>query len=311
MSDKPTRDTLEMPTLVNVNYLPPGALASLVNVETAALSDRGRVRPNNEDHFLVARFDRTMRTLLSNVSQDAVPEKCTESAYGMLVADGMGGHSGGEVASEMAIVTIVDMVLRTPDWIMRLDEERIREVQKRMEKRLEGVKEAVDDRAAQEPGLAGMGTTVTLAASLGMDAIIAHVGDSRAYLLRQGELSQVTHDHTVAQALADLGAIGPEQAATHRLRHVLTNVIGGKDEKLRVDLHHLTLHDGDQLLLCTDGLSDMVKDEEIAAVLRDSANAAKACCDLIGLALDAGGKDNVTVALARYRLPERDISSHS
>jgi serine/threonine protein phosphatase PrpC len=306
MSHTPTTETLEMPTLVNVNYLPPGELASLVNVETAALSVSGRVRPNNEDHFLVARFDRTMRTLFTNVSEGAVPEKCTESAYGMLVADGIGGHSGGEIASETAIVTIVDMVLRTPDWIMRLDEERTRQVLDRMEKRLEGAQEALADRANQEKGLAGMGTTMTLAASLGMDAIIAHVGDSRAYLMRQGELSQVTHDHTMAQALVDQGDIRPEQAATHRLRHVLTNVIGGKDKKLRVDLHHLTLQDGDQLLLCTDGLSDMVKDGEIAAVLRDSANAGKACCDLIGLALEAGGKDNVTVALARYCLPERD-----
>jgi protein phosphatase len=293
-----------MSTLVDFQYLPRGARSSQVQVELAAESDRGRVRRKNEDHFLVARFGRIMEPLFTNLSSGVVPEKFTESAYGMVVADGMGGRAGGEVASETAIVALIDMVLRTPDWIMRLDEERTVEVMDRMAKRLEEVNEVVADRALNEPELAGMGTTMTLAASLGADAVIAHVGDSRACLMRQGKLCRLTQEHTMAQALVDVGLIGPEQAASHRLHHVLTNVIGGQGEKIRVDLHHLRLRDGDQLLLCTDGLSDMVDNEKIAAVLNQPLSAAEACHSLIGLALAAGGKDNVTVALARYRLPD-------
>jgi len=308
MSEKLAADTVEMPTAVESQYLPPGGLSTLVNVEISAQSDRGSVRHNNEDHFLVARLDRTMRPLLTNLEPGALPEECTESVYGMLVADGMGGHSAGEVASETAIVSLVDQVLRTPDWIMRLNDELAHQVLERMETRLEEVNEIVSDRALNEPGLEGMGTTITLAASLGMDAIIAHVGDSRAYLLRRGQLLQLTRDHTIAQTLVDLGAIDRETAARHQLRHVLTNVIGGKGDKLRVELHQLRLQDEDQLLLCTDGLSDMAKDEAIAAVLRDSGTAGDACQALIQLALAGGGKDNVTVTLARYRLPARERS---
>jgi len=306
MSARSHGDTVEMPTLVDLKYHPPGALTSLVRVEVAAESDPGRVRPNNEDHFLVAQFDRTMRTLFTNVARGVLPEKFAETAYGMLVADGLGGHCAGEVASETAIVALIDLVLRTPDWIMRFDEERAQQVLDRMEKRLEGVNEAVADRAMNEPELAGMATTMTVAASLGMDAILAHVGDSRAYLMRHGQLTQLTRDHTMAQAMVDVGLLEPEKVPTHRLRHVLTNVIGGKGKELRVELHYLGLQDGDQLLVCTDGLFDMASDEAIAAVLARPASAADACRSLVDLALDGGGKDNVTVALARYSLPERD-----
>jgi protein phosphatase len=292
-----------MPTLIQSKYLMPGALSTLVQVELAAWTDQGKVRHNNEDHFLIARFDRTMRTLYTNLARGVVPEECAETAYGMLVADGMGGRSAGEVASETAIGTLVDLVLRTPDWIMRLDDELTQEMLARFERRLEEVNEAVADRALNEPDLAGMGTTMTLAASLGTDAMIAHVGDSRAYLMRKGKLSQLTRDHTIAQALVDVGALQPEEAAIHPLRHVLTNVIGGKGAKVRVELHHLRLQDGDQLLLCTDGLSDMASDDEVADVLKGPGDAASACRALIGLALAGGGKDNVTVALARYHLP--------
>jgi serine/threonine protein phosphatase PrpC len=305
MSNKPLADTLEMPTLVDYKYLPAGAVSSLVKVEMAAESDKGKVRHNNEDHFLVARFDRTMRMLLSNLARGTVPEECTESAYAMLVADGLGGHSAGEVASETAIVALIDLVLRTPDWIMRLDEELVRDVLDRMEKKLEAVNEVVNDRSKNEPELAGMGTTMTLAATLGTDAMIAHVGDSRAYLMRQGELSQLTRDHTVAQDLVDVGVLAPEEVSTHACRHILTNVIGGKGNRIRVELHHLRLQDGDQLLLCTDGLSEMAADDDISEVLHQSVTATEACRCLIGLALAGGGQDNVTVALARYRLAER------
>jgi serine/threonine protein phosphatase PrpC len=149
-----------------------------------------------------------------------------------------------------------------------------------------------------------MATTLTVAATLGADFLVVHVGDSRAYLFRRGRLEQLTRDHNLAQALADIGAIRPEEAATHRLRHVLTNVVGAKGDEIKVELQHLRLEDGDQVLLCTDGLTDMAADAAIAEVIGRPGPAAAACDALVELALAGGGKDNVTVVLARYHIPD-------
>jgi protein phosphatase len=148
-----------------------------------------------------------------------------------------------------------------------------------------------------------MGTTMTLAGSVGADLIIAHIGDSRAYLLRAGKLLRLTRDQTLAQALADAGAIRPEQVATHPSRHVLTGAITTQVGDVPVELQRLRLSDGDQLLLCSDGLTEMVSDAAIAGALDRAGSAASACRALVDLALEGGGKDNVTVILARYRIP--------
>lgn len=290
-------------TIIEVKALPPGQVAKLVRVDAAALTDVGKVRPNNEDQFLLARFDRTMRTLCTSVRPGMLPEESTESAFGMLVADGMGGQAAGEVASETAVVALIDMVLRTPDWIMRLDDALTQQVLERMEERLQETNRIVKERAQEEPGLAGMGTTMTLVASVGLNAVIAHVGDSRAYLMRQGELHQLTKDHTFAQAMVDSGAMAPAQATTSRFRHVLTNVIGKSGDGFRVELHELHLEHGDQLLLCTDGLTEMLMDATIAAILSEAETATDACRALVSKTLEAGAEDNVTVLVARYRLP--------
>lgn len=283
--------------------LPLETQSSLVHVDVGALSHPGKTRTNNEDHFLVARFDRSMQTLFSNLPNGCVPEQSGETAYAFLVADGMGGQAAGEIASGKAISALIELVLRTPDWILRLEEPMMQEVLRRMDERFRRVTATLEAMALQNPRLAGMGTTMTLACSLGADLIVGHVGDSRAYLFRRGQLYRLTRDHTYAQVLADAGKIRPEQAATHPLRHVLTNVIGSKGDDVRADIDFLQLLDGDQLLLCTDGLTEMVGDTAIAAVLTIAASATAACQTLIDHALDAGGKDNVSVVLGRYRLP--------
>jgi protein phosphatase len=273
-------------------------------VDLGALSHVGKVRTNNEDHFLVARFDRSMRTLLTNLPPGHVPGYCGETAYGMLVADGMGGEVAGEVASRTAVSVLVDLVLRTPDWILRLDEHVFQEVRQRMEQRFQQMQEALAGQARDDPALWGMGTTMTLACSLGADLLLIHAGDSRAYLFRQERLHRLTRDHTMAQSLADIGAIRPQDVATHPLRHLLTNVLGGRSGKVRADFRELRLVDGDQILLCTDGLTDLVSEAAIREVLRKVGTAADACRALVDLALEAGGKDNVTVVMGRYRIPK-------
>jgi PPM family protein phosphatase len=281
-----------------------GSISSRTKVDLGAVSHKGKVRPNNEDSFLVMRFERTMYTLLTNLPTGQIPEQYRERGYAMFVADGMGGAAAGEVAGRTAITTLVDLIIQTPDWIMRPDEQRASEVLQRMEERFGQLPGALTRRAQSEPNLHGMGTTLTLAVSLGANLVIAHVGASRAYLFRLGQLLPLTSDQTIAQLLADAGVIRPEDVAKHHARHVLTGAITTSDEKAEVELHHVQLLDGDQLLLCSDGLTEMVTSAQISAVLEKDASAMDASRALIDLALEAGGRDNVTVVLGRYRIPE-------
>jgi protein phosphatase len=278
--------------------------SSRVRIDVAALSDKGRAREGNEDHFLVARGGRHIATLLTNIPENDVPSRFEETGYVMIVADGMGGHVGGEVASRMAIATLINIILHVPDWILRLDEEHAQRVMERAAERYRKVHEALQEKARLDPKLRGMGTTMTAAYSLGDDLFLAHVGDSRAYLFRDGRLQLLTHDQTQAQLMADIGMISQKEVGRHRLRHVLTNALGGMDKNVRVDLQRLKLRDRDRLLLCTDGLTDMVEETSIAKVLEDLPSSDAACQTLVNLALDNGGKDNVTVVLARYSIPE-------
>jgi protein phosphatase len=308
MTKKSLVDTDEI-LLPTPRQATPQTMSSLVEVDLGGLSHRGKVRANNEDTFLVARFDRTMRALLTNLVPGEYPEASAETSYGMLVADGMGGHAGGQVASRTAVRVLLDLVLQTPDWIMRLDESWLQEVIRRMEQRVQHIGGALAEMARDQPGLSGMGTTLTLACSLGADLLLVHVGDSRAYLLHQGQLRQLTRDQTLVQGLVDAGILSAEEAAQHRLRHVLTGVLSADGKKVPVECGRFNLADGDQVLLCSDGLTEMVPEAAVAEALRRSGSAQDCCRALVELALEAGGQDNVTVVVARYRLPEQVSSS--
>ena len=158
------------------------------------------------------------------------------------------------------------------------------------------------EEVRRRPELQGMGTTLTMAYSLAGRLFIAHVGDSRCYLLRGGALHQLTRDHTVVGELVRRGLIPPENAAQHQLRHVITNVVGGDVPGLKVEVHKVALAPGDVLLLCSDGLTEMVADPEIAAILGQNADPRAACAQLIARANELGGSDNVTVVVARHDL---------
>jgi PPM family protein phosphatase len=272
-------------------------------VELGALSHQGRVRTNNEDHYLVARLSRSFESLMTNVPDGVLPTHVHESGYGMLVADGMGGMAAGEVASRLAIQTLVQIVLEVPDWILLVDELSAPELKTRVSEYFQEIDSEISKQQAIDPSLAGMGTTMTLAYSLGAEAFVGHVGDSRAYLCRDGNTQQLTQDHTHVQRLVSAGAISRQQAATHRLRGVLTQAIGGQSGQLRVEVHRLQLREGDRLLLCTDGLTDMVPESSIAETLSRARPAQQICQDLVDLALEAGGRDNVSVCLAHYGQP--------
>lgn len=282
----------------------PGPASALVKVDLAGLSHGGHVRPTNEDHYFVARIERSLETLTTNLAPGILPNSFAETAYGLLVADGLGSMAAGEVASSSALCKLVELVVKTPDWIMRLDQsEDMGVVLERMTQRFRQIDDDLREQATKNPALGGMGTTLTVAISLGADLVIGHIGDSRAYLLRGARLHQLTRDHTMAQAMVDAGIASPQDAATQAMRHVLTAALGSTGEKSDPEIQRLNLRDGDQLLLCTDGLTEMVEDKVIASVLRDAASADTACGGLIDLALAAGGTDNVTAVLARYKFP--------
>jgi len=274
-----------------------------VRVECAAASDVGKVRANNEDHYLISRLGRSMTVLSTSLPPDALSESFEEAGYVLVVADGMGGMAAGEVASSLAITSGIKQSLRSPKWSFRFDDAEARELVQRVTRYFEGMHAAVMARANSDAALAGMGTTLTVAYSAGLDLFTFHVGDSRAYLFRGGRLQQLTRDHTVAQMLADSGSVTPDEAAHLDVRHVLTNALGAGRPAISPQVRRVRLADGDMVLLCSDGLTEMVADERIAALLTRHAAPADACNALVGEALANGGHDNVTVLIARYTAP--------
>jgi serine/threonine protein phosphatase PrpC len=238
-----------------------------MRLSSFAGTDVGRARSGNEDSYL-----------------------CGRTVFA--VADGLGGHQGGEVASAAAV-----------EPLAALDGRELAEPGQAAEALAAAIREAnsaIIDRAAGDPDLWGMGTTVTAAALAGDRHLqLAHVGDSRAYLLRDGTLDQLTTDHTVVGELVRRGRLTPEQAAIHPERSILTRAVG-LDPRLLVDTPDpLELRDGDQVLLCSDGLTEAVDDDRIAELLAAEADGNAACQALIDAANTAGGPDNITVVLLR------------
>lgn len=296
-------DTKELDVPTTSDPLP-SPYSSLVEVDWAALSDKGKVRANNEDHFLLGKAGRFLDVVSTNLRDGEVPVRSEEIGYAMVVADGMGGTEGGEVASRLAIETLINLVLDLPDWIFRFDRHLAEKVMRRSAERYQMIDAEISRQAEADPKLSNMGTTMTGAVSLGADLILTHVGDSRAYLQRKGRLQQLTRDQTLVQSLLDLGQIGPEEVASHPMRHVLTQALGQRGGNVRVEVQRIKLKDGDCLLLCTDGLTEMVPDSQISGVLSKAENAEKTCRTLVDMANERGGRDNITVALARYRFPK-------
>ena len=303
MSDPDDLDTIPPPLratalgrTTTVSEHPSAAVA----VDSSGLSDRGKVRADNQDHFYLGRLGRFSQTLATSLPAGELPERLEQAGYVAVVADGMGGHAGGEVASRTAIIVFFHLLFDTPDWVLKVDDQSAAKILDRVTDRYRSLDSLLDERARIDPNLRGMGTTMTLTYSIGFDLFLAHAGDSRAYLCRDGALRQLTRDHTRVQELVDAGVLTREEAATHRLRNVLTNVLGGGVPLTDVDVHRVRLAAGDTVLLCSDGLYDVVKDDEIASILGAAASAEAACRSLVDLALERGAPDNVTAVVSRY-----------
>jgi protein phosphatase len=270
-----------------------------VRIECFGQTDRGRVRDRNEDQFLVADLDKAMR-----ISQTSLSDHDRRHLSGvnhgklLLVADGMGGHSGGELASGLAVETVARYALETMPWFFQVQDGREAELEGELRESLERCQRTVE-AAANHSGHGRMGTTLTMAYVLWPRLYVVHAGDSRCYLARGGKVEQITHDHTVAQRLVDQGVLSPEEAGESRWSHALWKCIGGKPGELNPDVYKARLKPGDVILLCSDGLSKYVTEEAIAAELSRGLSAEETASHLVSAANAAGGSDNITVVLAR------------
>ena len=270
-------------------------------MDVGALSHQGLVRENNEDSYLVMRFGRSLENLLTNIDPEFLERSYFMNGYGMLVADGMGGMAGGEVASRLALTKLIELIGDTSDWTLALKRQRdVTTVLERMTERFFEIDDLLRKEADRDHTLRGMGTTLTVAGAMGDDLIIGHVGDSRAYLLRKDSFEQLTTDHTLAQALIDAGVASRDDPVSRTMRHVLTAAVGSLGEQIDPQVERLKLFAGDRLLLCTDGLTEAVDDEIIAQVIRESKSSQNASQVLVDLALASGGTDNITVVLAHF-----------
>ena len=301
-------DTQQLPSFSRFPRMPQ-PYSSLVRVEFGSATHVGKVRRTNEDSYLVFRTSRRFDRLDCSLPDDQIPPSFEEDGYVMAVADGMGGTEGGEVASALALRAAVAAILKAPNWALKLDHLETREelIDQAIERGLGYFKAAHEAilRLAEGggPSINRMGTTLTATYSNGHEMFVMHVGDSRAYLFRRGELRLLTRDHTLAQDLVEAGKLSPEEAAHHRLSHVLTRALSAQSTEVRTEVSAIRLEDGDLVLLCSDGLSGMVEPDRMAAILAYDRTPAELCQELIEAALEGGGRDNITVVIGRYHLP--------
>lgn len=237
-----------------------------------AITDKGRVRKSNQDFVFASD---TATGMLKNL---------------FLVADGMGGHLAGEYASEHTVQTVLDEIRKKEK----------REPVPIMESAIRTANRRIFDIAANDPAKAGMGTTLVAATFFDGHLYVANVGDSRLYVIKNGRLRQVTKDHSVVQELLSGGNLSPDSDILKRDKHIITRAVGAEPE-VRVDIFDVSYEDVDQVLMCTDGLSNMVSDEEIEDVLCSGRKIKQKAEILLQKALDAGGLDNITLLLIDAR----------
>ncbi|MBZ5723540.1 MAG: protein phosphatase 2C domain-containing protein [Acidobacteriia bacterium] len=250
-------------------------------VDAGCRSDRGRIRPLNEDSVCVV------------VPED--PEMLSAKGVLMVVADGMGGHEGGELASSMAVERVRADYYRGASNPGRA-----------LAAAFERANQDVFDHARRHPKLAGMGTTCTAAAVVNGFAWLAHVGDSRLYLVRGGSAYRMTQDHSATMELVNRGLLTLAEADRHEERNVILRALG-THERLEVATWKdpFPLHTGDRLVLCSDGLYETIPDDELGDICTRQGTSAQACDALLRTALDRDGTDNITVAVL-YVSPESE-----
>jgi protein phosphatase len=277
--------------------------ASPVRVSFFGKTDLGRTRDHNEDTFLVADLSSGNASLLPEVREHEIGPRGSL----FMVADGMGGAAAGELASEMA----ADLIYRhlSTAWAQDEDASPSR-FAFRMKEAVELANQQIYGYAREHPEVRGMGTTVTAAGVFGEDLYLTQIGDSRGYLVRNGNAIQLTRDQSLMQRLVDAGELTEEEAEQSERRNIILQALG-PDPRVKVDLSHQVLRRGDTLLICSDGLSGLVRREEFGEMVVTHPDLPALCTALIDLANERGGPDNITVVAVRFDgdgLPEPDAA---
>ena len=276
---------------------------SALRVTVFAKTDLGQSRDHNEDTFLVADLSTGRSSLMPDVREHEVGPRGSL----FMVADGMGGAAAGELASEMA----ADIIYRHMSTAWTSDGEvSAQRFAYRMREAVELANGELFRYAAEHPEVRGMGTTVTVAGVFGTDLYLAQIGDSRGYLVRGGRAIQLTRDQSLMQRLVDAGEMTEEEAERSERRNIILQALG-PDPRVRVDLSLQALRRGDLLVMCSDGLSGLVRKGEIGELAARQPDLAALCTELIDLANSRGGPDNITVVAVRFSgdvLPEADDS---
>lgn len=281
-------------------------LSSTVQVTVGAHSHTGRIHDVNEDHYLIIRLGRSQETLRTSLPERLIDPRYDEYGYAMVVADGVGDR-GGELASRIALTTLMQLVLYFGKWNLRVDHKVAEEILERAD----GFYRQIDSTLVHE-GLVHPGrrlqTTLTAVFGAGRDLFFAHVGHSRAYLLRQGSLMRLTRDHAINRRPSPHVTTAPlvdVNSTARDLKHILTETIGKRGSMgPEIDLERIQLSDDDRVLVCTNGLTDAVDEDIIASILAADRTPDEQCQTLVTLAMELGGDDDVTALVSRYRIPD-------
>ena len=269
---------------------------TLAEVDVFGLTHPGLVRRTNADHFLVASLHRTLHVHATSLGGGIGPQETESRGFLLLVADGVGGLAGAAEGSARAVATVAQHLLHATELCSQMAVANENDA-------IRNLREAVTDAhrallAATDEGVP-TASTLTMFASFWPRAFVVHVGDSRAYRYRDGALDRLTTDQTFAQMMVESGALTPAGAEASHLKHVLWSALGSQEVVPEVHITDVTRRG--IVLLCTDGLTSHVNDNEIKAHLASCTSAEGTCRALVDLALARGGKDNVTVVIARVR----------
>jgi protein phosphatase len=263
-----------------------------IRVSVFGKTDVGRTREHNEDTFLVADLTAKKASLQPEVRDHDIGLRGSL----FIVADGMGGAAAGEIASAMAAQSIYQHM--ASHWCDDKDASPKRFAY-RLKEAVDGANAKIHQYAKQHPELKGMGTTTTAVGVLGDTLYLSQVGDSRAYLVRNGEAIQLTKDQSLMQRLVDAGELTEEEAERSERKNIILQALG-PDANIRVDLTHQPIRRGDALVMCSDGLSNQVKKDEIATMVTEDPDLVGICNKFVEMANARGGPDNITVLVARF-----------
>lgn len=291
-----------MSDLEPASSAPPGWRPRDEDLDFFGLTHPGKVRKENQDHFLFSTIHKAMRvggTSLPNREQLEMPSQRLAS-FGM-VADGVGGHAGGEQASRAALEAIATYLAHATNCFFTTDPDNQAVFLEALTAGAEKSRDAVIEQAKASGDARGMATTLTAAMVTWPHLYLLQVGDSRCYQFRHGVLTQLSRDQTMAQDMVDMGILPAERAANTQFANVLSSSIGGQSYRPVVTTHNV--EPGEVLLLCTDGLTKHVSQERIAERLGQLTSSEQACRALVDDALAGGGTDNVTVVILRSVVP--------